>query len=174
MATVAQQLQGAREALGLTVYQVAETTKIKTDHIRALEKGDYNCFAAPVYIRGFVRTYSSILKLNPDEVIKSLDQELAQTDKFSEPPSLGPQSDGFLDVIMFQLSKINWWVALILIGLAAIFFGGLWGYRSWQVYRSRDPLHNLGPGMYQAPVPTKKTTLPPPTQNTPTNKPAKR
>ena len=36
MPTVAEQLRTAREAQGLTVYQVAEITKIRTDHIRAL------------------------------------------------------------------------------------------------------------------------------------------
>src|SRR5258705_11311017 len=39
MATVAEQLRRAREAQNLNVYQVAEITKIKTDHIRALESG---------------------------------------------------------------------------------------------------------------------------------------
>ena len=51
MATVADQLRRAREAQQLNIYQVAEITKIKTDHIRALESGNYDTFSAPVYIR---------------------------------------------------------------------------------------------------------------------------
>jgi len=78
MPTVAEQLHGAREAKNLTVYQIAETTKIKTDHIRALEEGNYNVFSAPVYIRGFVRTYASLLKLDVAQVMATLDQELAR------------------------------------------------------------------------------------------------
>jgi len=57
MATVGEQLRLAREAQNLNVYQVAEITKIKTDHIRALESGTYDMFSAPVYIRGFIRSY---------------------------------------------------------------------------------------------------------------------
>ncbi len=36
MSTVAEQLRAGREARMLTVEQVAELTKIRTDHIRAL------------------------------------------------------------------------------------------------------------------------------------------
>ena len=38
MSTVAEQLRQGREARGLTVEQVAEVTKIRTDHLRALEE----------------------------------------------------------------------------------------------------------------------------------------
>ena len=37
MSTVSEQLRLAREQQQLDVYQVAEITKIKTDHVRALE-----------------------------------------------------------------------------------------------------------------------------------------
>ena len=79
MATVADQLRRAREAQQLNIYQVAEITKIKTDHIRALESGNYDTFSAPVYIRGFVRTYAKILKLDESQVVADLEAELAQT-----------------------------------------------------------------------------------------------
>ena len=59
MSTVAEQLREAREAQNLTVYQVAEITKIRTDHIRALDEGNYDVFSAPVYIRGSVRSSDS-------------------------------------------------------------------------------------------------------------------
>ena len=66
MPTVAEQLRQAREEQKLNIYQVAEITKIKTDHIRALESGSYDSFSAPVYIRGFVRSYAKVLKLDLD------------------------------------------------------------------------------------------------------------
>src|SRR5712664_3601126 len=64
MSTVAEQLHLAREAKSLTVHQVAEVTKIRSDHIRALEEGNFDVFSAPVYIRGFIRTYATLLKLD--------------------------------------------------------------------------------------------------------------
>jgi len=88
MSTVAEQLRHAREAKRLTVEQVAEITKMRTDHLRALEEGNYNVFSAPVYIRGFVRSYSTLLKLEVPQVMAALDTELGQTQRFAEPPPL--------------------------------------------------------------------------------------
>ena len=48
-----------REEQTLTVYQVSDITKIKTDHVRAIEEG-LRGFPAPVYVRGFVRTYAVV------------------------------------------------------------------------------------------------------------------
>jgi cytoskeletal protein RodZ len=163
MPTVAEQLHDAREARNLSVHQVAETTKIKTDHIRALEAGDYNVFSAPVYIRGFVRTYSSLLKLDVAQVMATLDQELALTEKFCEPPSLSVNAPGPFDFLTFQLSRIKWHLVLPVVGVMLLLLLGLWGYRTWKTYQSRDPLSGLGPGVYQPTASHQGETLPVPT-----------
>src|SRR5271167_3554132 len=114
MPTVAEQLRAGREARKLTIPQVAEATKIRTDHIRALEEGNFNVFSAPVYIRGFVRTYANLLKLDVARVMASLDAELRQTEKFREPPPLMEERKGALDFVTLQLSKLNWRAARVL------------------------------------------------------------
>jgi len=78
MSTVAEQLRKGREAQNLSVQQLAEITKIRSDHIRALEEGNFDVFSAPVYIRGFVRTCSTLLKLNVPQVMAALDEELCE------------------------------------------------------------------------------------------------
>src|SRR3954465_1978360 len=103
MSTVAEQLRQAREAQKLTIQELAEVTKIRSDHIRALEEGNFNVFSAPVYIRGFVRTYANLLKLDVAEVMSALDSELKKTDKFHEPPPLTDQEKGALDFVTLQL-----------------------------------------------------------------------
>jgi cytoskeleton protein RodZ len=167
MPTVAEQLARAREAKELTVYQVAEITKIRTDHIRALEEGNYHVFSAPVYIRGFVRTYATLLKVDLPTVMASLDAELAQTEKFREPPRLAGESRGFLDFVMLQVSR-NWQVAVPLVVLVLALLGMVLGYRAWRSYRSRDPLASLGPGLYQPSAGERAEVLPLPT-NAPKN-----
>jgi cytoskeletal protein RodZ len=149
MPSVAEQLRNERENQKLTVYQVAESTKIKTDHIRALEEGNYDVFAAPIYIRGFVRNYASVLKLDVPATIKELEAELARTPKFHEPPSLTGKRGGPLDFIMLQLSKVNWQVSLWVIGISLLLLIGFSGVNAWGKYKTRDPLINLGPGLYQ-------------------------
>lgn len=150
MSTVAQQLRLAREAQKLTVYQVAEVTKIRTDHIRALEEGNFNVFSAPVYIRGFVRTYAALLKLDTPQIMTALDDELGQSEKFREPPPLTEQTgSAALNFITLQLSKLNRRairpaaigviaLVLVLVIIAIV-----------RHRQSADPLANLPPGTYQ-------------------------
>lgn len=148
MPTVAELLRHAREEQKLNIYQVAEITKIKTDHIRALEAGQYDAFSAPVYIRGFVRTYAKALKLDVGQVSSALDAELARTERFSGPPPLEPRPRGALDFLMLQLSKLNWRIVGTLVGagiVLLVLFSALRGCGG----RKSDPLKNLGPGLYQ-------------------------
>ncbi len=140
--------------------QVAEITKMRTDHVRALEEGNYGAFTAPVYIRGFVRTYAGMLKLDVGAVLVVLDQELGQTEKFREPPSLTQEPPTALDKVMLRLSRVNWRVALPLLTVALIGVASFVGVRVWQNHRSRDPLEGVGPGLYEPASPLGGDTLP--------------
>ena len=163
MPTVAQQLREGREAKKLAIEQVAEITKIRGDHIRALEEGNFKVFSAPVYIRGFVRTYSTLLKLDVPQVMSSLDAELSQTKEFREPPAFSQQDRGVMDFLMLQLSKLDLRKALI--GLAAlIVVGGAVGvWYLWHNHKKADPLAGLKPGVYQPNTKSAGDTLPLPT-----------
>lgn len=76
MSKLGTQLKDARENRNLTVQQVSALTNIKTEHIRALEEGNYAFFSAPIYIRGFVRSIAIALKLDLTETMTQLDIEL--------------------------------------------------------------------------------------------------
>src|SRR3979411_508909 len=118
MPTVSEQLRQARETQKLTVHQVAEVTKIRTDHLRALEEGNFDVFSAPVYIRGFVRSYANLLKLDVPQIMSALDAELGKTQKFAETPTFSEHPRGVLDFLMLQLSKLD--LRKTLIGLGAV------------------------------------------------------
>ena len=150
MPTVAEQLRHAREQQNLDVYQVAELTKIKTEHVRALEEGDYQSFSAPVYIRGFIRTYAKALKLDVPQVISDLDAELGQTDKFRALPPLTNQPRGGLDFLMLALSRLNWRIAVGVGGALVLLILVWWGIRSAQQTTKADPLKDLPPGLYRS------------------------
>jgi cytoskeleton protein RodZ len=162
MPTVAEQLRSAREAQSLTVYQVADATKIKTDHIRALDEGNFDVFSATVFIRGFVRTYATLLHLDVAAVMATLDRELSGNEKFAEPPPLTNERKGAVDWITLQLSRINWRIALplLVIGIGALVV--IFGYRAWRTAQSRDPLQNLQPGVHQPKGPSSGNMLPVP------------
>jgi cytoskeletal protein RodZ len=158
--TVAEQLRQAREAQKLTVHQVADTTKIRTDHIRALEEGNFDVFSAPVYIRGFVRTYATLLKLNVPQVMTALDTELGGTTKFSEPPPLSNQPRSPVDFFMLQLSKVDWRKSVLGLGAIVAVAIIVFVVVAWRNYYSRDPLKDLKPGVYQPTQQISGETLP--------------
>jgi cytoskeletal protein RodZ len=160
MSAVAQQLRQAREARSLSVEQVVEITKIRTDHLRALEEGNFDVFSAPVYIRGFVRSYSALLKLDVPQVMAALDTELAQTTKFAEPPPLADRPRGVLDFVMLQLSQVDWRKASIGIGIILLM---VLGFAAWWGWKHQDPLKGLKPAVYQSSHETSGETLPVPT-----------
>ena len=149
MGTLGEKLRQARERSGRTIRQMSDVTKIRTDHLEALESGNYNAFSAPIYIRGFVRSYAGALKLNVPDMLLELDEELGQTSRFKDPPPLTPQSKGVVDVAMLQLSKINWTVALPLLLLALLLVVAVFSYRFYKHSQAIDPLNALGPGLYQ-------------------------
>lgn len=163
MPTVAEQLHQAREARKLTIQQVAEITKLRTDHVRALEEGNYAIFPAPVYIRGFVRTYASLLKLDVPVTMAALESELGQTRKLSEPPPLSDQPRGALDVVMLQLASLDWRRALLRVGLLCGLLVVAAGVLAWRRYQHSDPLHDLKPALYQSVQGSPGETLPLPT-----------
>ena len=163
MPTVAEHPRPAREARKLTVHEIAETTKIRGDHLRALEEGNFNMFTAPVYIRGFVRCYATLLKLDVPAVMATLDAELGQTEKFAEPPPLSNERRGVLDFVMLQLSKLNWQKGAVVLGGALIIILLLLFVWAWRKHKAADPLSGLPPAVYQPAKRQSGETLPLPT-----------
>jgi cytoskeletal protein RodZ len=160
MSTVAEQLRQAREARHLTVEQVAEITKIRTDHLRALEEGNFNVFSAPVYIRGFVRSLSTLLKLDVPQMMATLDAELGKTQQFAEPPPLTTQPHGFVDFLMLQMSKVDWQKGVWGVGVAILLATVLLVIVVSRNARKADPLKGLKPAVYQPARSNSGETLP--------------
>ncbi len=133
----------------MTVEQVADATKIRTDHVRALEEGDFSVFSAPIYIRGSVKNYATFLKLNLAQVLPVLEAELKGTQKFSEPPPLTRQEKSILDHLTLVLAKLNWKMGFV--GVAAIVLVIILGVIVITVrhHHHSNPVLDVKPAIYQ-------------------------
>jgi cytoskeletal protein RodZ len=160
MSTVAEQLRHAREASQLTIEEVAELTKIRTDRVRALEAGRYDDFSATIYIRGSVKNYAKLLKLNEATLLASLDAELKATVKFSEPPPLVETKKTFLDTLILLWARLNWKIGFAGMGASAVIVVACLSMWAWHRHRSSDPLKNLPPAIYQPANPGDTLPLP--------------
>lgn len=57
-------LQKTRKDKGLSVGEVAERLKLTARQVEDMEVGDYSCLKEPVFVRGFLRSYSRLLDLD--------------------------------------------------------------------------------------------------------------
>jgi len=165
MPKVGEQLRAAREARKLQVHEVATATNMRTDHVIALEEGNYAPFPAPVYIRGSVRTYAKLLKLDVMKIMEELAREMDQEKGSGDAPGGIARRRGLLDLIALQLAKFGWKRTLILLAILlalAIFVllrsGG-------NASPEADPMVDLPPPTHQPPHTSDGGYLPLPNTN---------
>ena len=64
-----ERFRAAREERGLTLSEVGEQLRIRSVYLSAIEEENWKAIGAPVYIRGFLRTYARFLGLDPEEAV---------------------------------------------------------------------------------------------------------
>lgn len=71
--SVGLRLRTAREAARLTVTEVAQSLKFSPRQIESLEADDFDALPGNTIVRGFVRSYGRLLKLDIDDLLRLLD-----------------------------------------------------------------------------------------------------
>ena len=67
--TIGSLLRDRRREKGLTIEQIAETTKIRSEYLSALENSLYDTFPSEVYLKGFLKNYAKFLGISPDHAL---------------------------------------------------------------------------------------------------------
>jgi hypothetical protein len=113
MAELGNTLSRARRARGITLEDAERDTHVSKRYLQALESEEFSSFPAPVYARGFLRTYSRYLGLNPEELIRVFPNGDLVVDITPLPTVSRPAS---------QTINVNWVIAgavmLLLLGAA--------------------------------------------------------
>lgn len=68
-------LREARERQALTVEDVADRLHLQQAQVEALENDDYARFSAPIFVSGYLRSYSRLLGLDPEPMVRALEQQ---------------------------------------------------------------------------------------------------
>ncbi len=77
MSEVGQELRQAREGRGISLQQVAASTKIAAGVLESLERGDFRRLPGGIFSRAFVRSYALEVGLDADTVVAKFVAELA-------------------------------------------------------------------------------------------------
>jgi cytoskeleton protein RodZ len=64
-----ERFRAAREARGLSLSDVADQIRIRSVYLAAIEEENWSAIGAPVYVRGFLRTYARFLGIDPEEAV---------------------------------------------------------------------------------------------------------
>lgn len=67
-------LMAQRETLELSVQQVADQLHLTMHFVRAIESDSYEKLPGDVFVRGYIRTYARLLRLDPDQVLMIYDE----------------------------------------------------------------------------------------------------
>ena len=66
-------LRAARRRRRISIDRAAEETKIRSDFLMRMESDEFD-FLAPAYVRGFLKTYTRYLRVDPDPLVAEFDR----------------------------------------------------------------------------------------------------
>jgi cytoskeleton protein RodZ len=81
-------LRAGREAAGLSIAAVAQQLKLAPRQVTALEESDFAALPGRTFVRGFVRNYARLLRLDSEAVLNALPEAIAPA--AHDNPSLAP------------------------------------------------------------------------------------
>lgn len=123
---IGETLRTAREEQGRSRPDVAQSLRVRTDFVEALEEEWFDVFGADTYARGHLRNYATLLGLDPAPLLQSYDTNIRQEDRTAHEIAGAP-------VTITTREPMPRWVSTVGIAaavLAAIALIGLLGNRT--------------------------------------------
>ncbi len=121
------QLAQARQSCNLSVADVAHQLKLSPAQVEAMEAGEYQRLPGAVFVRGFIRNYARLVKLDPEPLVAQAEQRLPtplQPATEAAPPADIPFPSGS----RFRWQKYAIGILVLVAALVAFeFYGGLGG-----------------------------------------------
>lgn len=119
--TAGQRLRAAREAAGMSLEDVATTTRIPTRHLESLENSDFERLPAPTYSIGFAKNYAAAVGLDRSEIAEQLRDEIGGMRPATSQSELFEPSDP-------ARSFPKWLLLVAALAVVAVVIGARW----WQ------------------------------------------
>jgi hypothetical protein len=83
-------LRKARLLRGKSIEEASRETRIRAEYLHALERESFEALLGDVYVRGFLRSYSTYLGLDPDKVLSVYNRHFGQPGTTLPAPPPGP------------------------------------------------------------------------------------
>ena len=115
-------LRAARESAGLSLDAVAQQLKLAPRQVKALEDDDFALLPGRTFVRGFVRNYARLVRLDADAVLAALPG--GNADSGLAAPTLHPTAQSIGELPLSQHSRPGWTRWAIPLRLIAIIAAG--------------------------------------------------
>jgi len=117
-------LRKARQSRGKSIEEASRDTRIRGEYLQALEREAFGSLRGDVYVRGFLRSYSSYLGLNPDKVVSVYVRSMGKAvDDVPEPPPVQPLRHASLHKMLYR--RGNWKLAVAFAVVLLAIAGGV-------------------------------------------------
>jgi cytoskeleton protein RodZ len=120
-------LRMAREARGLSIADVVQVIRFSARQIEALERDDYASLPGSTAVRGLVRSYAKLLKLDAAPLLAQLDPAVPVPEADVRPPTNMGEAEQPTLVERVPLRFIATGFAVLLLTLAAYWYASLPG-----------------------------------------------
>jgi len=80
------EFRAAREARHLALADVSDQIHIRSVYLQSIEEEDWAAIAAPVYVRGFIRTYARFLGMDPEGAVEAYNADMEDAEREADGP----------------------------------------------------------------------------------------
>jgi cytoskeleton protein RodZ len=123
-----QELKAAREALGLSLEDVFNQTRVRVVYLQAIENKEFRLLPVPVYTKNFIKIYARALGVDSEPIIKDYENYL---NSIKEAQTLPPENVSEKKLLSVRITghKTYWVIAFVLIAVIVI---------SWIIYKQYE------------------------------------
>lgn len=111
-------LGAARRAQNLSIDDVARQLRLSVSQVKAIEADAYEHLPGPVFVRGFIRNYARLLRMDPDALLRDADTgERAPAQRVSVPltrdnqypPARHSRIQYYVVVVLALVAGLGWY-----------------------------------------------------------------
>jgi cytoskeletal protein RodZ len=113
------ELKATREALGLSLADVFQRTRISVAYLQAIENNDFHLLPVFVYAKNFIKTYARVLGINSKPILISYEGYLNSQKGLQTMPTEGVSKSKLLFVRIAN-AKTYWGIAAVLIVIIVV------------------------------------------------------
>lgn len=110
-------LAAARERVGLSQQQAADELYMTLGKVRALENDEFERLHSDTFIRGYLRAYANLLKIDVEQVLAAYERHTQQTGAHAHPSPKSDEPSG---------NKMWLFVGVVLLALLVLWLISVW------------------------------------------------